>query len=158
MKNEKIAALFSRQERTAREWDLLRQNNLSIPQLLSAPAVETTEFLSVVNSFFKGIKRFRFKDIKIFEVFKNGVFVESLIGIERPYGILAVTVGKKSISLIMPADGVILSPNNYFRVYEEDGYSFTLNQLIKGKVYPICKMVDQKNADGGYTPKCIEII
>ena len=159
MDNKKrIAALFSKQERVAQEWDLLRQNNLSIPQLLSSPAVETTEFLFLVNKFFRGINKFRFKDIKVFEVFKNGVFIENLIGIERPYGVLAVTVGRKTVSLVMPTDGITLVKNDYFRVYEKDGYSFTLYQLIKGKTTPICKMVDQKNADGGYTPKCIEML
>ena len=158
MNRKKIAALLSRKDRAAREWDLLRQNNLTIPQLLSAPAVETTEFLFLVNKFFKGVNKFRFKDVKVFELFKNGIFIENLIGIERPYGILAVTVGRKTISLIVPADGITLVKNNYFRMYEKDGYTFTLHQLVKGKVYPICKMVDQKNADGGYTPKCIEII
>ena len=158
MKLKKIAALLSRKDRAAQEWDLLRENNLTIPQLLSAPAVETSEFLFLVNKFFKGVNKFHFKDIKVFEVFKNGVFVENLIGIERPYGVLAVTVSRKTISLVIPADGITLTKNNYFRVYEKDGYSFTLNQLAEGRVYPICKMVDQKNADGGYTPKCVEII
>ena len=158
MKIKKIAALLSRKDRAAQEWDLLRQNNLNIPQLLSSPAVETSEFLFLVNKIFKGVNKFRFKDVKVFEVFKNGVFVENIIGIERPYGLLAVTVGRKTISLIMPADGITLVKNDYFRVYEKDGYNFTLYQMIKGKITPICKMVDQKNADGDYTPKCVEML
>ena len=158
MKLKKIAALLSRKDRAAQEWDLLRENNLTIPQLLSAPAVETSEFLFLVNKFFKGVNKFRLKDVKVFEVFKNGVFIENLIGIERPYGLLAVTVSRKTVSLVMPADGITLVKNDYFRVYEKDGYSFTLYQLVKGKTIPICKMVDQKNADGGYSPKCVEII
>ena len=158
MKNKKIAALLSRKDRAAQEWDLLRQNNLTVPQLLSSPAIETSEFLFLVNKFFKGVNKFRLKDVKVFELFKNGIFIENLIGIKRPYGVLAVTVGRRSISLIMPADGISLVKNDFFRVYEKDGYNFTLHQLIKGKVSPICKMVDQKDADGGYSPKCVEII